>query len=314
MKFIQYLDGKVLKLRHPVVAIGNFDGVHAGHQEIFRQVRRRATEIGGEAVVLSFDPHPLFVLAPEQRPSLLSTLEEKRGVVESLGIDYFILVRFDEPFSRLSPEDFVQRILKRQLQVEEVYVGYDFTFGHRAAGDPHVLALLGGKYRFGVTTIPQVSIDKVPISSSIIREFVREGKIREATRFLGRYPTLSGKVVHGMDRGQKVVGFATANLNPVKDLVPKDGVYVCWVKVGKEWFPGAVNIGINPTFKNNPFTIEAHLLDFQGNLYGEEITLAFIERLRDEEIFPSSTALSDQIRKDVEKAKEILSKSPKPMA
>lgn len=314
MEFIQYLDDKVLRLKHPVVAIGNFDGVHAGHQEIFRRVRRRATEVGGDAVVLSFDPHPLFVLAPEEKPSLLSTLEEKRGVVESLGIDYFVLVHFDLPFSKLSPEDFVQKILRKQIQVGEVFVGYDFTFGHRAVGNPKFLTELGEKYGFQVTTVEPISMDQVPISSSIIREFVREGKIREATRFLGRYPTLPGKVVHGMDRGQKVVGFATANLNPAKDLIPKDGVYVCWVKVGKEWFPGAVNIGINPTFKNNPFTIEAHLLDFKGNLYGEEITLAFIERLRDEEVFASPIALSDQIRKDVEKAKEILAKSSKPKA
>ncbi len=313
MEFIQYLNDKVLKLKRPVVAIGNFDGVHVGHQEIFRRVRQRAAEIGGDAVVLSLDPHPLFVLAPEQRPSLLSTLEEKRGVIESLGIDCFILIHFDKAFSKVSPEGFVQKILKEQLQVEEVFVGYDFTFGHRAAGNPKLLTELGKKYGFQVKTVEPISLDGVPVSSSIIREFVREGQIQKATQFLGRYPTLLGKVVHGMDRGKKVVGFATANLNPTKDLVPKDGVYACWARVEQKWFFGVANVGINPTFKDNPFTVEVHILDFSRDLYGEEITLAFTERLRDEKVFPDPKALSDQIKRDVEEAKENLLKLPKPI-
>lgn len=312
VKIIQYLEDRVLELNRPIVAIGNFDGVHLGHQEIFKRVLTRAREIEGDSVVLTFDPHPLFVLAPDQKPSLLSTLGEKKKVIESLGIDYLVLIRFDLPFSQTPPQEFVRKVVKEQLGAEEVFVGYNFTFGHRGEGTPEMLAQWGEEYGCKVTIVEPICVAETPVSSSLIRELIREGRVIEAKRFLGRYPTLEGEVIHGMDRGKRVVGFATANLRPEGELTPKDGVYVCWTQVSGEWIPGVANIGINPTFKDNPYTIEVHLLNFEGDLYGERIEIAFVDRIRDEKVFPNPRSLSERIQKDIEIARKILEESPKP--
>lgn len=290
------------RLRNPVVAIGNFDGVHRGHAFIFQQARQRAQHLDGEAVVLTFDPHPAKVLAPSFAPPLITTLARKLELCAAAGMDATVVEPFDRTFAARSAEDFVQTVLVDGLGARHVVVGYDFTFGHKRSGTTQRLSELGADHGFGVTIVPAVSVDDIVCSSTKVREFVLEGRLDGAALLLGRDFDIDGEVVRGAGRG-RTIGVPTANLARETELLPKNGVYAGWAERrgdGRRWV-AAINVGTNPTFvAGNEVIVEAHLLDCDEDLYGERLRVGFRARLREEERFASREALVAQIRRDID--------------
>ncbi|HZS36152.1 MAG TPA: bifunctional riboflavin kinase/FAD synthetase [Polyangia bacterium] len=294
------------RLDRPVIAIGNFDGVHRGHAFIFDEVRRMAAP-GAEAVVLTFEPHPAKVLAPQFAPPLITPLQRKLELIAEHGIDVTVVQPFDQAFAALSPVEFVDRVLDRGLGAQHVCVGANFTFGRARAGTIPVLGELARERGFELHVIPDVTVDGMMCSSTKVREFVLEGRIDGARLVLGRDPEVEGEVVRGDGRG-KSIGVPTANLKPDTELLPKEGVYAGWAeRIGepRKW-PAAINIGNNPTFGGAKVTVEAHLLDADVELYGARLRLGFVERLRGEQRFPSVDELVAQIRRDVEKTRAVM--------
>jgi riboflavin kinase/FMN adenylyltransferase len=293
-------------LRTPSVTIGNFDGVHLGHQALFARVRERAQALGGEAVVFTFRPHPVKVLAPELAPPLITPYEEKLRLIEGCGMDAVVEETFDLDLAALSPRAFVEQVLSGAVGAKDVVVGYDFTFGRDRAGNVELLRALGAELAFTVNLEPAVTVGGLVASSTKVREFLLEGRVRGAAIILGRDFSLRGTVVRGDNRGAQI-GFPTANLATQHELIPKPGVYACRAALGAERHRAVVNVGYAPTFsQGRELTIEAHLLDFRGDLYGAELTLEFRHRLRDERRFPSVAELVEQIARDVEEAKALL--------
>ena len=288
----------------PVLALGNFDGVHLGHQKIFRHVVSRADEIGGTPMVFTFDCHPLKVLAPERAPLVLTTNAQKRSLIGALGVRVGLWIPFTEQFARQKPLAFIRDVLQERIGVHELVVGYDFRFGHCRAGNVSLLQQQAAAHGYEVTVIPAVKLGDTVVSSSTIRALLQKGQVEEAARLLGRNYVLAGSVVEGFHRGAKL-GFPTANVRIDHELVPRVGVYA----VGVEWkgrhYPGVANVGNNPTFGNESLSVEVHLLDFEGDLYDAQLGVAFVARVRDERKFASVDELVAQIACDVQQARRI---------
>ena len=300
--------------RSSAVAIGNFDGVHLGHQRLFAEAVTHARALGGESIVLTFDPHPARLLSPRYAPPLIATRERKLELIAEAGIDLCVVEPFDRALASLSPREFIERIVVGALGAGHVCVGYDFTFGKDRGGSGALLRELGAALGFGVSVIEPVSEGGMVCSSTKVREFVLEGRVEGAALLLGRDVEIDGDVVRGAGRG-RTIGIPTANLHPATELLPKGGVYAGWAERrtpegGQRW-DAAINIGTNPTFsapaanggRAAPVTIEAHLIDFpgepSGSLYGERLRLGIAARLRDELRFPSVDALIEQIHQDI---------------
>jgi len=285
------------------LALGNFDGVHKGHQSLIKSLVDKAVASGGRSVAFIFEPHPAQVLVPDRAPRLLITSGRKAELLEKMGLDVLIYSPFTLEIAAWPPEQFVKKILIDTLQVREVFVGFNYTFGHRGAGTPEDLEHLGQESGFGVNIIPPVTYKDEPISSSLIRKSLESGDVITAYNMLGYHPLIEGVVVEGEHRGA-AIGFPTANIG-VESLyhIPGKGVYAAraWVD-GKEYHC-VVNIGSKPTFHNEyPVSIEAHLMDFSGQIYGHQIRLLLLEKLRDEQRFSSMEELVAQISKDRDKA------------
>lgn len=292
--------------RNPVLTIGNFDGVHLGHQVIFKRVMEKAREIGGEAIVYTFDPHPVEVLAPERKPVLITPLEEKLRLIGEQGIDVAICAPFTDKFASQPPEDFVKNILYDQIKIRHIFVGHDFTFGKDRRGNIALLKELGAKWGFHAEMIEAVRLEGAVVSSTRIREFVARGEMAEAKKLLGRYYALTGKVIHGHGRGSRKLGFPTANLKPAGMLFPKSGIYAVWAIFAGRRYEGVANLGWNPTFHDQKFSIEVYILNFDRDIYGENLQVDFVRRLRDETTFRGPEELIAQIKKDVAQAEKIL--------
>ena len=293
------------KLRHPAVTIGNFDGVHLGHREIFRRVRELARAAGGVSVVVTFVPHPLQVLAPERGVKLITCPREKESLIEASGIDYLLEIPFDAAFAAISARDFVAGVLVGALGMEQLVIGYDYAFGRGREGDVRLLRELGKRFGYQVELLPPITNGATVYSSTAVRKLVSEGDVNGVVAILGRHYCLTGTVVHGQHRGQGL-GFPTANLDTEEDLLPAAGVYAVKVRVGAELYDGACNVGTNPTFANDRLSLEVFLFDFSGDLYGREISVFFIERLRGEQRFPDLEALKAAIGADVARCRSIL--------
>ncbi len=272
------------------VAVGTFDGVHLGHREV----------IGGSDTVLTFEPHPVSVVAPQHTPKLLTTLEVKAELIAGLGVRELIVVGFDAEFAARSADEFISEVLVGALGSERVAIGENFRFGHRAQGDPRLLA---ADERFQTVVHPLLEVDGEIVSSSHIRGLVLAGEVDQATRFLGAPFQLRGEVVHGDERGRDL-GFPTANLVPEEAIAcPGHGVYAC---LANGDVPAAVSIGVRPTFETGRGElIEAYLIDFDGDLYGSTLRLDFLARLRGERRFDTPEALIEQMRRDVARTREI---------
>jgi riboflavin kinase / FMN adenylyltransferase len=290
----------------PVLALGTFDGVHLGHRQIIGQAVARARAIGGRAVVVTFDPHPLEVLRPSAEPVLLTTLDERLGLFEEMGVDMALVLSFDLEFSRLPARAWLDDILTARLGAREVFIGTSYTFGHRREGTASLLAEWGRARGLPVHLVPAVLVDGEPVSSSRIRSALREGLVDEAARLLGRWYGVRGRVVRGSGRG-RTLGFPTANVHTEsRKVLPGRGVYATVVTVRGRRYGGATNIGYRPTFGGGTFAVETHLLEFDGELVGEDVTLVFVRRIRDERAFAGPEALVRQIRDDVAQVRELL--------
>jgi riboflavin kinase/FMN adenylyltransferase len=292
-----------------VLTIGNFDGIHLGHREIFQRVVRKARAIGGTSVVLTFHPHPLKVLAPDRAPKLLNTPAEKERLIRASRIDMLVCLPFTRKVAMLPATDFVREILVEKLGVRHLIVGYDYAFGRGRLGNIRLLQVLGREYGFVVEVLEPLAEHNVVYSSSLVRNMISAGDVAGVVRFLGRHYTLEGVVAHGAERGRKL-GFPTANLVTEKEQLPIPGVYAVKVKRGREFFDGVLNIGWNPTFGNQEVTVEVHLLGFTGDLYGETLRIYFFQRLRNEKRFASVDELVQAIGADIVAAREILAGGP----
>jgi riboflavin kinase / FMN adenylyltransferase len=276
------------------VAIGTFDGVHLGHREV----------IAGADAVVTFDPHPQSVVAPGTEPRLLTTLQRKAELVGSLGVEELVVIPFDGAFAARTADDFIEHVLVERVQATHVSVGENFRFGHKAKGDP---ALLAANASFETRVVPLLEVDGEVVSSSHIRGLVAGGAMQYADELLGAPFTFDGEVVHGDKRGRDL-GFPTANLVPPPGLmVPGHGVYACRVRVGDAWVPAATNVGVRPQFvTGRGELIEAYLIDWSGDLYGQHVRIEFLRRLRGERRFPSVDALVEQMHADVDEARTIV--------
>lgn len=292
-------------LRNPVVTIGNFDGVHVGHQALFKKVIERAHALGGVSVVYTFDPHPLKVMEPDRFFPLITTEVEKERVIEWSGIDVLIREKFTRDYAALSTEHFVRDILCNRMHAREVFIGPDYRFGKGRTGTTDVLRSLGEECGLSVGILENVEVDGTEVRSTLIRTCILEGRVREAARFLGRGYTLRGNVVRGSALGRKL-GVPTANLQPEKDLYPRSGIFAVRVFVKDYYLQGVLNIGSNPTFPDKGFSLEVHIIDFEQDIYGAQIELIFVEKLRDEQKFETPELLVKQIQKDIEQAHNIL--------
>lgn len=289
--------------RKVCVAIGVFDGVHLGHQQVIRQTLADAGQHEALAVVITFDQHPNLIVAPGRVPPLIYSLPQKLLAIAALGVDATWLIRFDEPFSRQSGDEFIRGMARDFAHLHSICVGSDFTFGHKRSGNIGSLKSLGAELSFAVHSIAAVSLDGQPVSSTRIREAIRAGQFDTASQMLGRGYSLAGPVVKGGQLGRKL-GFPTANVDARGLVLPPNGVYAAHVHTNGKLFRAVLNIGLRPTIAPDAVSarVEAHLLDFRGDLYGEELEVSFVARLRDEQKFSSVDALKDQVARDIEQA------------
>ncbi len=294
--------------RRSVVTIGVFDGVHRGHQAIIGEAVAAARRSDVPCVVLTFDPHPMEVVRPGSHPAILTSPRYKAELVEGLGADVLCVLEFTLDFSHLTPAEFAHAVLVEHLHATAVVVGENFRFGHKAAGDVTELARIGERFGFGATGVPLVKDGDTTISSTYVRACVDAGDVAAAARALGREHRVEGVVVRGDARG-RTLGYPTANLRtPPHTAIPADGVYAAWLVRGKERHQAAVSIGTNPTFAGRERRVEAYVLDFDGDLYGDDVALDFVASLRaaDTMTFDTVEALVAQIGRDVANVRELL--------
>ncbi len=288
------------------VTVGNFDGVHRGHQALVREAVAGARAASGTSVVLTFDPHPSQVLSPDRAPASLMTLDQKAEILSGLGVDRVAVLPFTRELSEQEPEAFAREVLAVALGARLVVVGSNFRFGRGRAGDVTRLLALGRSLGFAVRAVEPVWHEGAPISSSRVREALARGAVASARDLLGRDFFVDGRVVRGDGRG-RTIGIPTANLEALNEIRPRAGVYAARVRTPEGMArPAVVNIGRRPTYDGDTFTFEAHLLDFTGDLYGSHLRVAFVERLRDERKFADSEALVAQIQADIARARPIL--------
>jgi riboflavin kinase/FMN adenylyltransferase len=302
------LDNLPEDIKNPVVTIGNFDGVHWAHQAIFKKVIERAKDLNGTSVVITFEPHPIKVMSPDKARPLITLLEQKGELVINQGIDIFLLIKFTREFAAIPARDFVKDILVDKLGIKEVVVGYDYAFGHRREGNIKLLKEMGQQFNFEVHQVGPVYVGNRLVSSTSIRNLIMDGRVSEAKRLLGRNYQIRGEVIRGRDRGGPLLGYPTANLRLVDELIPKEGVYIVTVDIDGKIYQGLTNIGYNPTFKDKTLSVETHILDLSADILRKKIKINFLSHLRDEITFASVKELSKQISSDIKQAREFFSK------
>ncbi|HKH74618.1 MAG TPA: bifunctional riboflavin kinase/FAD synthetase [Vicinamibacterales bacterium] len=294
-------------LVHPVLALGNFDGLHRGHLKIIERVKRGAAEHGGTSMAMTFDPHPPRVVRPDKAPPLLMTKTQRLEALHRAGIACVAVVRFTHELSEWAPETFVRTVLADWLRVSEVWVGANFLFGHGRSGNFSLLRTLGQQHGFRADKIDPVRYKDFVVSSTRIRRLVTEARMDEAGALLGHPYFLDGTIVEGRKRGQ-TIGFPTANMATENELIPPHGVYATTMTIDGIVHGGLTNIGVRPTFNESEPTIETHLLRYSGDLYGRRVRLSFVQRLRDERRFDDVDALRAQIEADRRRADHLFSR------
>jgi len=294
-------------LVHPVLALGNFDGLHRGHLKIIERVRRGAAEHGGTAMAMTFDPHPPRVVRPDKAPPLLMTKAQRLDALHAAGIRCVAVVRFTHDLSMWDPETFVRTVLVEWLRVSEVWVGANFLFGHGRSGNFSVMRTLGQRFGFRADKIDPVRYKDFVVSSTRIRRLIAEARVDEAGALLGHPYYIDGTVVEGRRRGREL-GFPTANLHTENELLPPFGVYATTATIDGAVHAGITNIGVRPTFGETAVTVETHLLRFAGDVYGKRVRLGFVQRLRDERRFEDVDALRAQVEADCMCANRLFSR------
>lgn len=308
MKIIERIEDIEKPFTNAVVTIGNFDGVHIGHQSLFHEVVLRAAALRGTSVAMTFDPHPLRVLTRRRQPLLITLNEQKKELIAATDLDVLVIVPFTREFAAISAEDFVTDLLVRRIGMKAIIVGKDYSFGRKREGDIRLLEKLGRQLGFDVILADWIKSslrNEGRISSTRIRKLVAAGEIEKARKLLGRQYQIRGTVVSGRNRGGKLLGFPTANLALQDELCPKSGIYAVTVEWKGQLYQGVANIGYSPTFDDHQFTVEVHILDFKETIYGQKIKINFLKRIRDEIKFDSLDALTAQISDDVAVTREL---------
>lgn len=289
------------------LTIGNFDGVHVGHQQLITKVQRRAKLLNLSSTVITFDPHPQRVLSDKKGPPLITMTGHKLELIDSLGVDFTLCLPFTRQLAALEPEEFVNEYLVKLLKVKELIIGYDYAFGKGRKGNFLLLKKLGEKYGFLVEQFSPVMVDGAIVSSTRIRDLVEGGRVWDVRPLLGRFYGIEGNVISGKKRGGALLGFPTANITLKDELFPRTGVYAVWTEVEEEVRPAVANIGYNPTFGNECLSVEVHIFDFSRDIYDRSIKVHFVQRLRSEIKFSGVDELVRQIEKDCALARRILS-------
>ena len=310
MKLITRIEDITEPFKNAVITIGNFDGVHIGHQALFHEVIEKADAIAGTSIAMTFEPHPLRVLRKNNRLPLITLLEQKTELIERSGIDVLICVPFTPEFASITARKFVADLLVTTIGTKAIVVGEDYRFGRRREGDIALLKTYAPEFGFEVIVADWIITAREfadRISSTRIRDLVTEGNMGQAQKMLGRHYQIRGKVVAGRDRGGKLLGIPTANINLQDELCPKSGIYAVTIDHGKNTYKGVANIGYSPTFDDHQFTVEVHILDFDQTIYNDNIRVNFVQRIRNEVKFTSIDELKSQIHRDIAVAREILS-------
>jgi riboflavin kinase/FMN adenylyltransferase len=308
VKIIRSLSRLVPPPGGTVVTIGNFDGVHLGHREIFRRVTSAARARQAAAAVITFEPHPLQLLAPGKAPLRINTPSEKTRLIRASCIDLLVILPFTRKLAALPAAEFVSNILIDRLGIRHLVIGYDYAFGHNREGNAAFLSRIARNRGFTLEVLEPLKLGDEVYSSTRIRQTLLRGDVAGVVRVLGRHFTLDGRVVAGDGRGRQL-GFPTANLVTAKELLPREGVYAVRVRHGRRMYDAVANLGCRPTFAGTAPSLEIHLLDFAGDLYGARLRLYFVERLRDEQSYPSVAALQAAISNDITRARAILATS-----
>ncbi len=306
MHVFRHLEESPADWTSTVVSIGNFDGVHCGHQHVLARVVERAKQSGARSMAVTFDPHPVRVLRPESAPLLITPLDQKIAGLAKTGVDATLVITFDKQFSSTTPRDFARKIVAGSLRASEVHEGANFHFGHRAEGDCEKLKQFGKEFGFKVFVYPEMRLRGEPVSSSRIRQLLSAGEVSKARHLLGRPFSIVSTPAKGRGYGSRYT-VPTINLAPYSELVPKNGVYVTCTRVARETFESATNVGTRPTFAGESFAIETHLLNFHPVDLDEstDVEISFLKWLRPEIKWPHPEALKEQIGKDVKKAKRL---------
>jgi len=308
MQIVRHPDPHAPKLQGSVVTMGNFDGIHLGHQALIDGAVEDARSSRMPSVVLTFEPHPLQVLAPERAPKMLLSHKDKMELLRSLGVDVVMIQHFDLQFAKLAAEEFVRVVLLDRLKAAKIWVGKDLRFGQGRKGGVDDLLRWGTEAGFQVGIVEPILVDDVRVSSSRIRQLITDGNVDGARSLLGRYHFVSGRVVTGHQRGHDL-GFPTANISGRTEVLPADGIYATLLHLGERTLLSVSSVGLNPTFGAGPRTIESHILNFHEDIYGAHVKLAFVKKIRDEKKFASTDELANQIRGDVASAQVIFETS-----
>lgn len=295
------------KFVNPVLTIGNYDGLHMGQRKIIERIQERANDLNGISMLMTFHPHPLTILRPDKCIGLITPLHVKKRLLEEAGIDVLFIIPFTDEFRNITPEDFVGNLLVKKLGIKGLIVGYDFKFGKEGKGNVDYLASRSKEYGFFFEIQEAITLDGEKIGSNRIRKMIQDGDVGKAALHLGRPYMIEGTVIQGVGRG-RTIGFPTVNLKTEFQLIPKGGVYITEINVDGKKCPAVTNIGYNPTFDGQSLTIETYILDFSGDLYGKDMVLYFLERMRDEVKFSSVDKLTERIRKDVDAARNYFNK------
>ena len=304
MEILRHIGNRKITIPKPVLTMGSFDGLHLGHQALLRRVVENAKGVGGSSVVLTFEPHPLKLLAPERAPRLILTHKDKMALLRFAGVDVVIIQEFHQAFAGIEAREFVEKYLVGCIGVHRVWVGRDFRFGKGRTGSVESLIQWGSEAGFEVKIMEPVGGAGDRISSSRLRDQIGKGEVDTVSKFLGRYHFITGRVVPGHQRG-KGLGFPTANVASKTEVLPSDGIYATYCQLGDRRWPSVTNIGHNPTFGDGDRTVESFLLDYKGDLYGQTVQISFVKRIREEKKFSSVDLLVEQIQRDVLTAREI---------
>lgn len=307
MKIVRYSRNIKLPKKSRYIALGVFDGVHLGHQKLIKLTVNKAKKNKGISIVVTFDPHPDRIIIPENNVFLLTTLKERINLIRDLEVDIFLIIKFSKILSKMSPKDFIVKILVNSLQVKELFVGFNYKFGFQGKGNVDCLKEYGKIYKFKTSILKPEVINKTIISSTIIKEYIRLGDTKKAKKLLGHNVIISGRVISGKGRGKKLLNFATANIEiPLEKILPANGVYLVEINIDNQKYYGLMNIGIKPTFKEKNKTVEVHIINFNKSIYNQVVNINILQKIRNEKYFNHPGLLKKQIEDDILTAHKMI--------
>ena len=307
MKIVRYSRNIKLPKKSRYIALGVFDGVHLGHRKLIKLTVNKAKKNKGISIVVTFDPHPDRIIIPENDVFLLTTLKERIKLIRDLEVDIFLIIKFSQILSKMSPKDFIVKILVNSLQVKELFVGFNYKFGFQGKGNVDCLKEYGKIYKFKTSILKPEVINKTIISSTIIKEYIRLGDTKKAKKLLGHNVIISGRVISGKGRGRKLLNFATANIEiPLEKILPANGVYLVEINIDNQKYYGLMNIGIKPTFKEKNKTVEVHIINFNKSIYNQVVNINILQKIRNEKYFNHPGLLKKQIEDDILTAHKMI--------